>query len=167
VLALASSGLHSNGYSLVREIVRHARLDLERDLPELSRPLGAELLEPSRIYTLDCLALAAGCEVHAYAHITGGGLAANLARVLPGQVDAVLDRGTWSPPAIFGVLAEAGHVSRAELERVFNMGIGMTAVVARDATSQALGLLAARGVPAWVLGEVVPGAGEARLTGTH
>jgi phosphoribosylformylglycinamidine cyclo-ligase len=167
VLALASSGLHSNGYSLVREIVRHARLDLERDLPELSLPLGAELLEPSRIYALDCLALAAGCDVHAFAHITGGGLAANLARVLPGQVDAVLDRGTWSPPAIFGVLAGAGGVPRAEMERVFNMGVGMTAVVARDATSQALDLLAARGVPAWVLGEVVPGAGEARLTGTH
>jgi phosphoribosylformylglycinamidine cyclo-ligase len=167
VLALASSGLHSNGYSLVREIVRHARLDLERDLPELSRPLGAELLEPSRIYALDCLALAAGCEVHAFAHITGGGLAANLARVLPGQVDAVLDRGSWSPPAIFGVLAGAGGVPRAEMERVFNMGVGMTAVVARDATSPALDLLAARGVPAWVLGEVVPGAGEARLTGTH
>jgi phosphoribosylformylglycinamidine cyclo-ligase len=167
VLALASSGLHSNGYSLVREIVRRARLDLERDLPELSRPLGAELLEPSRIYALDCLALATGCDVHAFAHITGGGLAANLARVLPGQVDAVLDRGSWSPPAIFGVLAGAGGVPRAEMERVFNMGVGMTAVVARDATSQALDLLAARGVPAWVLGEVVPGAGEARLTGTH
>jgi phosphoribosylformylglycinamidine cyclo-ligase len=167
VLALASSGLHSNGYSLVREILRQAGLDLGQDVPELSRSLGAELLEPSRIYALDCLALAAGCDVHAYAHITGGGLAANLARVLPGHVDAVLDRGTWTPPAIFGVLAAAGKVAREEMERVFNMGVGMTAVVAPDATSAALDLLAARGVPAWVLGEVVPGYGEARLNGKH
>ncbi len=105
VLALASSGLHSNGYSLVREIVRQAGLDLEQEVPELGRALGAELLEPSHIYALDCLALMADCDVHAYAHITGGGLAANLARVLPGRVDAVLDRGTWSPAPIFGVLA--------------------------------------------------------------
>ncbi|MBV9792759.1 MAG: phosphoribosylformylglycinamidine cyclo-ligase [Actinobacteria bacterium] len=167
VLALASSGPHANGYSLVREIVRRAGLDLERDQPGLSRPLGAELLEPSRIYTLDCLALADDCEVHAFAHITGGGLAANLARVLPGPVDAVLDRASWTPPPIFGVLAGAGNVSPAEMERVFNMGVGMTAVVAADSTDRALALLTARGVPAWVLGEVVPGTGQARLTGTH
>ena len=167
VLAMASSGLHSNGYSLVREIVRHAGLDLAQQVPGLIRPLGAELLEPSRIYALDCLALAADCEVHAYAHITGGGLAANLARVLPGHVDAVLDRATWSPPAIFGVLAAAGNVRPGEMERVFNMGVGMTAVVARDATRPALDLLAARGVPAWVLGEVTAGTGEARLIGTQ
>jgi phosphoribosylformylglycinamidine cyclo-ligase len=167
VLALASSGLHSNGYSLVREIVRQAGLDLEQEVPELGRPLGAELLEPSRIYALDCLALMAGCDVHAYAHITGGGLAANLARVLPGHVDAVLDRGTWSPAPIFGVLAGAGKIPLSEMERVFNLGVGMTAVVGRDSTDRALDLLAARGVPAWVLGETVPGAGEARLDGTY
>jgi len=167
VLAMASSGLHSNGYSLVREIVRHAGLDLAQDLPGVSRSLGAELLEPSRIYALDCLALAASCEVHAYAHITGGGLAANLARVLPGHVDAVLDRGTWSPPAIFGALATAGSVPPSEMERVFNMGVGMTAVVAQDAVRPALDLLSARGVPAWVLGQVTSGTGEARLTGNH
>ena len=167
VLALASSGLHSNGYSLVREIVRQAGLDLEQEVPELGRPLGAELLEPSRIYALDCLALMADCDVHAYAHITGGGLAANLARVLPGHVDAVLDRGTWSPAPIFGVLAGAGKVPLSEMERVFNLGVGMTAVVARDSTDRALDLLAARGVPAWVLGETVPGTGEARLDGTY
>ena len=167
VLALASSGLHSNGYSLVREIVRQAGLDLAQEVPELGRPLGAELLEPSRIYALDCLALMADCDVHAYAHITGGGLAANLARVLPRDVDAVLDRGTWSPAPIFGLLATAGEIPLSEMERVFNLGVGMTAVVGRDSTDQALDLLAARGVPAWVLGETVPGAGEARLDGTY
>jgi phosphoribosylformylglycinamidine cyclo-ligase len=167
VLALASSGPHSNGYSLVREILRRAALDLEQELPDLTRPLGAELLEPSRIYALDCLALAAEGDVHAYAHITGGGLAANLARVLPETVDAVLDRGTWSPAPIFGVLAGAGNVPLSEMERVFNMGVGMTAVVGRDSTDRALDLLTARGVPAWVLGEVVPGSGEARLDGAY
>jgi phosphoribosylformylglycinamidine cyclo-ligase len=169
VLAMASSGLHSNGYSLVREIVRRAGLDLAREEPELGRPLGLELLEPSRIYALDCLALAAdtGPDVHAYAHITGGGLAANLARVLPGHVDAVLDRGTWAPAPVFGLLGRAGNLPLAELERVFNLGVGMTAVVARDSTDRALDLLTARGVPAWVLGEVVPGSGEARLNGTY
>ena len=167
VIALASSGLHSNGYSLVREILRRARLDLEREPPDLTRPLGAELLEPSRIYALDCLALAAEGDVHAYAHITGGGLAANLARVLPETVNAVLDRGTWSPGPIFGVLAAAGNVPLSEMERVFNMGVGMTAVVGRDSTDRALDLLTARGVPAWVLGEVVPGSGEARLDGAY
>ena len=167
VLALASSGLHSNGYSLVREILRRAELNLEQEVPELERPLGAELLEPSRIYALDCLALAAECDVHAYAHITGGGLAANLARVLPGHVDAVLDRGTWSPAPVFGVLAAAGNVPLAEMEQVFNLGVGMTAVVGRDSTGRALDLLAARGVPAWVLGEVVPGSGTSRLNGAY
>jgi len=167
VLALASSGLHANGFSLVREICRQARLGLEQHMPELGRTLGEELLVPSRIYARDCLALAAHGEVHAYAHITGGGLAGNLARVLPAAADAVLDRSTWQPPAIFGLLAQAGAVPDAEMERVFNMGVGMTAVVARGGTDAALGLLASRGVTAWVLGEVVPGTGEARLTGAH
>ncbi len=167
VIAMASSGLHANGFSLVREILRRARLGLEQDVPELGRPLGEELLVPSRIYARDCLALAERCDVHAYAHVTGGGLAGNLARVLPAGADAVLDRGTWQPPAIFAVLARAGAVPPAEMERVFNMGVGMTALVGRDSTDEALGILASCGITAWVLGEVVPGTGDARLTGTH
>ena len=167
VIAMASSGLHSNGYSLVREILRRAQLDLEQEPAELDRPLGEELLVPSRIYARDCLALAERCEVHAYAHITGGGLAGNLTRVLPPGADAVLHRGTWQPPTIFGVLARVGAVPPAEMERVFNMGVGMTAVVSRSSTDEALGVLISRGVTAWVLGEIVPGTGEAQLTGTH
>jgi phosphoribosylformylglycinamidine cyclo-ligase len=167
VIAMASTGLHSNGFSLVREILRRAGLGLEQDVPELGRSLGEELLVPSRIYARDCLTLAGTCDVHAYAHVTGGGLAGNLARVLPPGADAVLDRATWAPPAIFGVLAGAGAVPAAEMERVFNMGVGMTAIVARADTDQALGVLASRGVAAWVLGEVVPGTGEARLNGSH
>jgi phosphoribosylformylglycinamidine cyclo-ligase len=105
--------------------------------------------------------------VHAFAHVTGGGLAANLARVLPGGVDARLDRGTWTPPAVFGLLAERGGVPPEEMERVFNMGVGMVAMLARADTDRALGMLASRRVPAWVIGEVVPGSGMARLTGRH
>jgi len=154
VLALASSGLHSNGYSLVREILRQAGLDLGQDVPELSRSLGAELLEPSRIYALDCLALAAACDVHAYAHITGGGLAANLTRVMPRGLVAVLDRGTWTPAAEFVLIARRGRVPRTEMERTFNMGVGMVAVVHPDDVDRAMAVLTARHVPAWVLGEV-------------
>lgn len=167
VIAMASSGLQSNGFSLVREILRRAEIGLEQQVPELGRPIGEELLVPSRIYAKDCLALAAACDVHAYAHVTGGGLAGNLARVLPSGADAVLDRSTWRPPAIFGVLAGAGAVPAAEMERVFNMGVGMTAVMARDDTDRALEVLASRGMAAWVLGEVIEGTGRARMTGAH
>jgi phosphoribosylformylglycinamidine cyclo-ligase len=163
VLGLASSGVHSNGYSLVRHILREAGLPLEAALPELDRPLGAELLTPTRIYARDCLALTAACDVHAYAHITGGGLAANLARSLPPGCDAVLRRSSWTPPAIFSVLQSLGRVPLAEMDTTFNQGVGMAAVVAASDADAALRLLAGRGVPAWALGEVVAGSGEARV----
>jgi phosphoribosylformylglycinamidine cyclo-ligase len=169
VLALASSGLHANGFSLVRAIIDDpaAGLDLESVPAGLDQPLGIELLTPTRIYARDCLALAAGCAVRAFAHVTGGGLAANLARVLPPSLDAVLERGSWQPPGIFGVLAERGQVPAAELERVFNLGVGMAAIVAATDADRALRLLAERQVPAWVLGQVTPGSGAARLAGRH
>ena len=144
-----------------------AGLDLAAEYPEIGGPLGAELLTPTRIYARDCLALAAECHVHAFAHVTGGGLASNLARVLPAGVDARLDRGTWTPPAVFGLLAGRGGVPAEEMERVFNMGVGMVAVLARADADRALSMLASRRVPAWVMGEVVPGAGIARLAGRH
>ena len=167
IIAMASSGLHSNGFSLVRHVVDQAGLSLEASLPELGRPLGEELLTPTRVYARDCLALAGGCDVHAFAHITGGGLAANLARVLPPAAGAVLDRATWSPPAVFGVLAERGGITGPEMEGVFNMGVGMVAVVAASDADRALGLLAARDVPAWQAGEVAAGEGTAELVGQH
>ena len=167
VLALGSSGLHANGFSLVRRVLEQAGLDLAAEYPEIGGPLGAELLTPTRIYARDCLALAADCDVHAFAHVTGGGLAANLARVLPPGVDAQLDRGSWTPPAVFGLLAGPGGVPAEEMERVFNQGVGMLAVLGRADAGRALGVLASRRVPAWVIGEVVPGSGMARLTGQH
>jgi phosphoribosylformylglycinamidine cyclo-ligase len=169
VIALASSGLHSNGFSLVRRIVDSpaAGLRLESEVPELGRQLGAELLEPTRIYARDCLALARSCDVHAFAHVTGGGIAANLARVLPPHADAVLDRGTWSPPPVFGLLAARGRIADAEMEQVFNMGIGMAAVVGAPDADNALRLLRSYDVPAWAVGQIGEGTGAARLAGKH
>jgi phosphoribosylformylglycinamidine cyclo-ligase len=169
VIALASSGLHSNGFSLVRQVLSRAggSLDLGKAAPGLDRTLGEELLVPTRIYARDCLALAEDCDVHAFAHVTGGGLALNLARVLPPHTDAVLDRGTWSPQPVFRLLAERGSIADEEMERVFNMGVGMVAVVAPDAADAALDLLASRSVPAWLAGEVTGGSGGVRVFGRH
>ena len=169
LIAMASSGLHANGFSLVRKLLADHRRDLALDAEPaaLGRPLGEELLRPTRIYARDCLALAAACEVHAFAHVTGGGLAANLSRVLPPGADAVVDRGAWNPPPVFGLLAARGQVPAAEMERVFNMGVGMVAVVAAGQSGRALALLAERDVPAWVAGQVSAGAGRARLQGSH
>jgi phosphoribosylformylglycinamidine cyclo-ligase len=174
VIGMAASGLHSNGYSLVRHVFfQHAGWDVHRHVPELGRTLGEELLEPTRIYSLDCLALlragAAGLalDVHALCHVTGGGLAANLERVLPADLDAELDRTTWTPPAIFELVGELGRVEPAELERTLNMGVGMVAVVAADAVDAVLARLAERSLPAWCLGRVAAGTGRARLVGEH
>jgi phosphoribosylformylglycinamidine cyclo-ligase len=169
VIAMASSGLHSNGFSLVRRVISQAgaALDLDAAPPELGRPLGEELLTPTRVYARDCLALAGGCDVHAFAHVTGGGLASNLARVLPAHADAVLNRATWSPQPVFSLLAQRGGIAGEEMERVFNMGVGMAAVVGAGDAETALGLLTSRGVPAWLAGEITAGSGAARLVGRH
>lgn len=165
VLGLASSGLHSNGYSLVRQILAETGLDLDTEPADLGGSLGDELATPTRIYAQDCLALASDCQVHAFAHITGGGLAANTARVLPPDADAVLDRSTWSPPPVFGLLASVGSVDADEMEHVFNMGVGMIAIVAPSDVDKGIGLLTERGVRAWRLGKIESGSGTARLTG--
>jgi phosphoribosylformylglycinamidine cyclo-ligase len=161
VLGLASSGLHSNGYSLVRRVVAHAGWALDRHVDEFGRTLGEELLEPTRIYSLDCLALTAATEVHAYSHITGGGVAANIARVIPAGLHARLDRSSWTPPAVFQLTGRLGQVATLDLEATLNMGIGMVAIVPAASVAAALDLLTARKVPSWVCGEVVAGDGAA------
>jgi phosphoribosylformylglycinamidine cyclo-ligase len=167
VIGLASSGLHANGYSLARQVLDRTGLALDAEPPELGTSVGEELLTPTAIYARDCLALASGCDVHALAHITGGGLAANLARVLPPGTGAVLDRATWRPPPVFGLLAGRGGIDAAEMERVFNMGVGMAAVVAARDADRALRVLAARDVTGWVLGEVTGPGDGVRLAGAH
>ncbi|QFG23561.1 phosphoribosylformylglycinamidine cyclo-ligase [Actinomadura sp. WMMB 499] len=161
VIAMASSGVHSNGYSLVRHILATTDLTLESRPADLDRTLGEELLTPTRIYAKDCLALTAAGGVHAFAHITGGGLAANLARSLPANVDAVLDRASWEVPPLFRVLRTHGGVAEPEMDKTFNLGVGMAAIVAPDAADAALRLLAERGVPSWILGETTEGTGRA------
>ncbi|WP_255949170.1 phosphoribosylformylglycinamidine cyclo-ligase [Streptomyces odontomachi] len=156
LIAMGSSGLHSNGYSLVRHVLLDvAGLPLEGHVEELGRPLGEELLEPTRIYSLDCLALTRATEVHAFSHVTGGGLAANLARVIPEGLHAAVDRSTWTPAPVFGLVGRLGEVEQAELEKTLNMGVGMIAVVPQSGADAALATLAERGVPAWVAGEIV------------
>ena len=155
VIAMESSGLHSNGYSLVRKVfLERAGWALDREVPEFGRALGSELLEPTRIYSLDCLALTRTTQVHAFSHITGGGLAANLARVIPEGLRATVDRNTWAPAPVFHLAAELGNVSRPDLERTLNMGVGMVGVVPADSVDVALTTLADRGVGAWVAGEI-------------
>jgi phosphoribosylformylglycinamidine cyclo-ligase len=168
VIALASSGLHSNGYSLARRVLlEDAALPLDEVPSGLTRSLGEELLEPTRIYAKDCLALADEVDAHAFAHVTGGGLAGNLARVLPPAVEAQLDRATWGPPPIFDLIARAGRVSRDEMERTFNVGVGMVAIVPGERETDALQVLTERGVPAWTAGRIVRGQGAAVLGGSY
>jgi phosphoribosylformylglycinamidine cyclo-ligase len=155
VIAMASSGLHSNGYSLARAVLLGPDgPGLSASLDELGRTVGEELLEPTRIYARDCLALADSLDVHAISHVTGGGIAANLARVLPAGLAVDVDRATWRPAPVFDVIAQVGAVDRASMERTFNVGIGMLAVVAAADADSAVRLLAGRGVPAWVCGTV-------------
>jgi phosphoribosylformylglycinamidine cyclo-ligase len=156
VVAMASSGLHSNGYSLARHVLLSAsRLSLD-STDELGEPLGEVLLTPTRIYARDCLSLRDAVEVHAFSHITGGGLTANLERVIPAGLAATIDRTTWTPAPIFRVIAERGNVDAAEMERTFNLGVGMVAVVPSDVAELAVSHLRDRGVDTWVCGEITP-----------
>ncbi len=155
VIAMASSGLHSNGYSLVRHVLlNQAGLALDAHIEDFGRTLGEELLEPTKIYSLDCLALTRTTEVHAFSHVTGGGLAANLARVIPDGLHATVDRSTWTPGPVFGLVGELGGVERLELEKTLNMGVGMIAIVPQESADVALTTLTDRGVEAWVAGEI-------------
>ena len=171
LVAMGSSGLHSNGYSLVRHVLLdRAGWALDRDVHELGRSLGDELLEPTRIYARDCLALIEAVGVHAFSHITGGGLANNLSRVLPGHLTATVDRASWSPAPIFGLVAEVGGVARDDLEATLNMGVGMVAIVAAADADRTVQLIADRGVPAWIAGQVTAAAqssGEVTMVGAH
>ena len=161
LVALGSSGLHSNGYSLVRRVIDHAGWGLEREVPEYGRTLGQELLEPTRLYTRVCLAMletlsspAAPGPVHALSHITGGGLAANVARVLPAGLIADVDRASWTVPPVFSTVRELGSVPWEDLEGTLNLGVGMVAVVDPSVVDAVLRVAEGSDIPAWVLGEV-------------
>jgi phosphoribosylformylglycinamidine cyclo-ligase len=168
---MEASGLHSNGYSLVRHVLlSKAGWALDRDVPELGRTLGEELLEPTRIYAKACLDLAARTQTHAMSHITGGGLAANLERVMPVELSATIDRGSWRPQPVFDVVRRVGDVAQPDLEATLNCGVGMVALIAPDDVDAAVDLLAGHGIRAWAAGEVRrddTDGGRVLLTGQH
>ncbi|GAB2664780.1 phosphoribosylformylglycinamidine cyclo-ligase [Prescottella soli] len=172
VIGMGASGLHSNGYSLARKVLLEIdRMSLTGHVDEFGRTLGEELLEPTKIYAKDCLALAAETDVRTFCHVTGGGLANNLARVMPKGLVAELDRGTWSPAPIFTMIAQRGRVERAEMEQTFNMGVGMVAIVAPEDVDRALAVLTARHIDCWTLGSIKKAsdadAARALLLGDH
>jgi phosphoribosylformylglycinamidine cyclo-ligase len=154
LIAMASSGLHANGFSLARHVLLDvAKISLD-STADLGRPLGEVLLTPTRIYAKDCLALAAAGLAHAFAHVTGGGLTANLARVLPAGLTAAIDDASWTPNPVFDLIARRGNVAPEEMERTFNLGVGMVAVVPRESADDAVALLTGRNCESWVLGEL-------------
>jgi phosphoribosylformylglycinamidine cyclo-ligase len=160
LVALGASGLHSNGFSLVRRIVAGVDLTVEHGF---ARPLGLELLEPTRIYARDLLALIAEVEVHALCHITGGGLPGNLPRSLSPDLGAVIDAASWRWPEVFRWLQTRGPVTSDEMWRTFNCGVGMVAIVPPETADAALALLAGRGVSAWAMGHVEAASNVARV----
>jgi phosphoribosylformylglycinamidine cyclo-ligase len=171
VIAMRSSGLHSNGYSLVRHVLfsGSGRMRLDSVLDELGkqRTLGEELLTPTRIYAKDCLELITECDVRAFAHVTGGGIPGNLSRVLPDHLDAIVDRSTWRPQPVFELVQTKGRIEGLEMEATFNMGIGMFAVVSAEDADRALAFLAARKVDAWQVGEIIEGDGTVQMMGSY
>lgn len=160
VVGIASSGIHSNGYSLVRKIIADAGLDLQATYANLgdSRTLGEVLLEPTRIYAAATAALKDSGQLVGLAHITGGGFHENLPRILPAGLGVGLRPESWTIPGIFSFLKEAGGIPEEEMYHVFNMGLGLIALL-RDETSEAIDALADAGYEAWEIGEVIEGEG--------
>jgi len=158
LIGLAASGPHSNGYSLIRKIIEVSGAELSQ--PFEGRSLGETLLEPTRIYVKPLLALLADVEVHALAHITGGGLLENLPRVMPAGTRAVIDAGSWQRPAIFDWLQQQGNVTDAEMYRTFNCGVGMVLCVNEADVGQTLAVLAEEDESASVIGRIEAAKGD-------
>jgi phosphoribosylformylglycinamidine cyclo-ligase len=156
IIAMPASGFHANGFSLVRHIVATQELDLTRNY-DFSKSLGEILLNPTEIYTLDCLALirAQQQNIRTFSHITGGGLAENTARVMPTGLTAIYDRSTWSLPHEMKFLADLAGTPQSDMERTWNCGIGMSAIVDPAIGDLVVASLAARGMKAWIAGQVV------------
>ena len=158
VIGLASSGIHSNGYSLVRRIIDVAKPDLDADFH--GRTLADALMQPTRIYVKSLLKLMEAVEVKGMAHITGGGLVENIPRVLPDSVVAEIQKEAWEMPPLFNWLQENGNVADDEMHRVFNCGIGMAVVVAREDAEKAVALLRGAGETVWQIGNIRQRTGE-------
>ena len=155
IIGIASSGLHSNGYSLVRKICfDHLKLDCDSQLPELGTTLGEELLRPTRIYSETVRHLMRDLPIHGLAHVTGGGIVENLLRIIPQACQVSLERNSWPVPPIFRFLQEAGNIEENEMQRAFNNGIGLVAVVPEKSTSEVLSRLSALNEDAYIIGEI-------------
>ncbi|MDQ1397485.1 MAG: phosphoribosylformylglycinamidine cyclo-ligase, partial [Acidimicrobiaceae bacterium] len=167
LIGLPSPGLRSNGYSLARKVLLEigARQLTDPAWTGAHRSLADELLEPSVIYAPAIAALLRAVDVRGVAHITGGGMPGNLGRIVPKDLDAVVQRRTWEPPPIFGEIQRLGEIDDAEMARVFNLGIGMVVVVPPSDAFKALDVLRSQGHRAVEIGTVEPGRGEVRLVG--
>jgi phosphoribosylformylglycinamidine cyclo-ligase len=165
VIGVMSSGVHSNGFSLARKIVKEQGLGWGDPAPmEAGVTLGEALLRPTRIYVRSALAAIARAPVKALAHITGGGLPGNLPRVLPENVEASIDLGAWAAPPVFRWLAQAGNVPQAEMLRAFNCGVGLVAVVASEGVAETIAAFEGEGEKALVIGEIRERRGEAGIS---
>ncbi len=158
LIGLASSGPHSNGYSLIRKVLEVSGADLQQNCG--GQPLGEALLAPTRIYVKSLLALLEQIDVHAMSHITGGGLLENIPRVMPADTRAQIDASSWQLPAVFQWLQAQGNIESSEMHRTFNCGVGMVLVVSADDAQQSIDTLNAAGETAWRLGEIVSSKGE-------
>jgi phosphoribosylformylglycinamidine cyclo-ligase len=155
LIGIASSGLHSNGYSLVRKICFDVlKMTVDTHVPELGRTIGEELLEPTRIYVENVLRLLKDLPIHGLAHITGGGIDENILRIIPKPCKIVIRQGSWEVPPVFPFLQKAGGVADHEMMRTFNNGIGMVAVVPENAVADVMSRLEAMHEKAYVIGEV-------------
>lgn len=167
LIGLASSGLHSNGYSLVRKVVfEAAKLNVTEHQPEFGATVGEVLLTPTRIYVKPIRRILAEMplgQIHGLANITGGGIPDNLGRILPPDVDAVLHRSRWPVPPVFPWLQRLGSIAPAEMDRVFNNGLGFVVVCAPEASAQVRDLLAADGIASWPVGEITTGSARVHL----
>ncbi|MCL2915621.1 phosphoribosylformylglycinamidine cyclo-ligase [Shewanella corallii] len=152
LIALSSSGPHSNGYSLIRKVLEVSQADPQQDLA--GKPLIDHLLEPTKIYVKSLLKLIEESDVHAMAHITGGGFWENIPRVLPQHCKAVIDGNSWQWPVVFDWLMEQGNIEQYEMYRTFNCGVGMVVALPKDKVDAALSLLNAEGEQAWLFGEI-------------
>jgi phosphoribosylformylglycinamidine cyclo-ligase len=156
LIGIASSGLHSNGYSLVRKICfDHLKLKLDAHIPELGKTLGEELIVPTRIYADTIQGLLRDQPIHGLAHITGGGMVDNIVRIIPQAFSVLIRKGSWEVPPIFSFLQQAGSVPEPEMLRTFNNGIGMVAVVPESAAPEVIERLNAMNEPAFLIGEII------------
>ncbi len=162
LIALASSGPHSNGFSLIRKILEVSKADVKQPLGDTT--LADALLAPTRIYVKPVLKLLKECEIHALSHITGGGFWENIPRVLPENTKAVIDGSSWQWPEVFNWLQKSGNVETYEMYRTFNCGVGMIIALPQDQVESALALLKVEGENAWLIGQIeTAAAGEKQV----